>query len=427
MTITADNCGGVKFWRFDPSPPKLSSEAATSPQLTRLSLDAEVLSLILHRDSGLMCASLADLSLVVLDLDSRSVARRFPSAHSATITDVAFSADSRWVVSASLDRCVKVWDVPTGHLVDRFRFARPVTTLSLSPTGEYLATGHAGELGVYLWTNVSLYQHVPLKAIEEKEGDAVPEVHMPLTTVNAAQKSSDDKESENDDAAMEVDESLDDDESYTSPAQLSDELVTLANLPESRWGNLLNLDVIKSRNKPKNPVQKPKDAPFFLPTISGLETKFDLDVKKEEEAPEDNTTASAFSMDMTKFGKDLMAAESDEQLCSALADLRDKGPSAVELEIRSLSPDWGGSSELCRQFLSATAALLRSRTNFEAAEAHLGLFLKLHADLFVGGGNEGLEAALEEVSEAHDAATSDLNKDLVAAASLAAFCRNTLL
>ena len=33
--------------------------------------------------------------------------------------------------------------------------------------------------------------------------------------------------------------------SYKSPDQLSDELVTLSLLPQSRWRNLTNLDIIK--------------------------------------------------------------------------------------------------------------------------------------------------------------------------------------
>ena len=42
--------------------------------------------------------------------------------------------------------------------------------------------------------------------------------------------------------------------------------VTLAGLPPARWQHLHNLDVIKARNKPKEAVQKTKNAPFFLPT-----------------------------------------------------------------------------------------------------------------------------------------------------------------
>ena len=36
---------------------------------------------------------------------------------------------------------------------------------------------------------------------------------------------------------------------FTSPAQLADDLVTLSLLPNSRWQNLLNLDIIKVRER----------------------------------------------------------------------------------------------------------------------------------------------------------------------------------
>lgn len=36
------------------------------------------------------------------------------------------------------------------------------------------------------------------------------------------------------------------------------------------------------RNKPKEPPKVPKAAPFFLPTIAGLQPKFDIQDNKEE-------------------------------------------------------------------------------------------------------------------------------------------------
>merc|ERR1711860_222308 len=61
---------------------------------------------------------------------------------------------------------------------------------------------------------------------------------------------------------------------FKSPDQISDELVTMSLLPNSRWQNLLHLDIIKQRNKPKRPPRVPKAAPFFLPTVPGLQPKF---------------------------------------------------------------------------------------------------------------------------------------------------------
>jgi len=34
--------------------------------------------------------------------------------------------------------------------------------------------------------------------------------------------------------------------------------------------------LFQQRNKPKQPPKAPKAAPFFLPTIAGLEPKFDI-------------------------------------------------------------------------------------------------------------------------------------------------------
>lgn len=64
------------------------------------------------------------------------------------------------------------------------------------------------------------------------------------------------------------------DEVSENPCPLSEGLVTLSNLPKSRWHNLQQLDVIKRHNKPKDPPKQPKQAPFFLPTVPGLQPKF---------------------------------------------------------------------------------------------------------------------------------------------------------
>ena len=58
---------------------------------------------------------------------------------------------------------------------------------------------------------------------------------------------------------------------FKSPEQISADLVTLSLLPNSRWQHLLQIDIIKQRNKPKEPIKVPKQAPFFLPTIPNLE------------------------------------------------------------------------------------------------------------------------------------------------------------
>ena len=40
--------------------------------------------------------------------------------------------------------------------------------------------------------------------------------------------------------------------------------------------------IFQQRNKPKEPPKAPKAAPFFLPTIAGLEPKFAIEENKED-------------------------------------------------------------------------------------------------------------------------------------------------
>jgi hypothetical protein len=54
-----------------------------------------------------------------------------------------------------------------GHLIDSVRFPSAVTSLTMSPQSDFLATSHIGDLGIYLWTNVSLYKHISLKPLPE--------------------------------------------------------------------------------------------------------------------------------------------------------------------------------------------------------------------------------------------------------------------
>lgn len=57
-------------------------------------------------------------------------------------------------------------------------------------------------------------------------------------------------------------------DSVGAPIPLAPEMVTLSLLPRTQWLNLVHLDIIKERNKPIEAPQKPKSAPFFLPTLT---------------------------------------------------------------------------------------------------------------------------------------------------------------
>ena len=77
--------------------------------------------------------------------------------------------------------------------------------------------------------------------------------------------------------------------------------------------------------------------------------------------------------------------------CFALTDeavfglLLDMGPSAIDTELRALSPTGGGSFRLCTQFVRMCDVMLRTRKFFEFVQSCLGLFLKVMFSGYVRG------------------------------------------
>jgi U3 small nucleolar RNA-associated protein 21 len=51
-----------------------------------------------------------------------------------------FSNDGRWIVAASMDSVVRVWDMPTGHLIDIFQFTNELSGLEVNHTDREVIT-----------------------------------------------------------------------------------------------------------------------------------------------------------------------------------------------------------------------------------------------------------------------------------------------
>lgn len=175
-----------------------------------------------------------------MDLETRRIIRFLPS-HKTEITDLTFSPDGKWLIVATADRHVRTWDLPRSKLVDIFLMKKPCRSLDMSPTGEFLVTSHLDDLGVYLWSNITLFTPTTLRPLDpESEGKEVDFPHV---------RPDDPSESD----PFLVDETIEDDQvmedkssdEYKSPEQISQAMVTLSLQPTSRWKNLLNIDLIK--------------------------------------------------------------------------------------------------------------------------------------------------------------------------------------
>ncbi|XP_068608945.1 WD repeat-containing protein 36 [Brachionichthys hirsutus] len=350
LTLTAGSDWLLRFWRFK-----------TRKQEGQLKLNAAPAGMKLHRDSGMLALALDDFTLLVVDIETRRVVRKF-AGHHGCINDMTFSPDGRWLITVAMDCTIRTWDLPSGCLVDCFLVAMAPVGVSLSPTGDFLATAHVDSLGIVLWTNKSLCGPVGLRPLP---ADYQPAMEMlPGVTM---------EESEQQVVSNEDD---DDEDAYESADQLGAELVTLSLLPESRWKSLLHLDIIKRRNKPVAPPAAPAAAPFFLPTLTGLTPRFTAPETVQEET-QSKVLSWGSLCQRSEFSSELESAMQSGSFDRPIRLLKNCGPAAISVELASLT-EGGKDNSLLLAFIQMIGSMFATGRDFDLAHAYLALFLKLH-------------------------------------------------
>lgn len=369
VVVSGDSDGVIKFWNF--------SGETKHPQ-SKITLPSGIVIFRAHAENALVCIVLDNFNVNIMDCDTRTVIRQF-SGHTARITDAVFSADSRWLITASMDCSIKVFDIPSAYMIDHFRMDSACIGLSVSPNGETLATAHVNKLGIYTWTNKSLFTHISLSSMDPHS--VPPKIDLPSTSSSVQQEHDE----------MRIKEETDDETrsnlTYVSPPQIDQHLVTMSKVAASRWQNLLNLDIVKKRNRPKTPLTTPKHASFFLPTIAGLDFQFDVSDQKNEtndkELSKSAQTKSNHFSNLTKFGRFLDDTVKTDNYEICIEHITSLGPSAIDFEIKSLDPHAGGNDIVMLQFMKMVNQMFDSNRNFELAQSYLSLFLKEHGSYLV--------------------------------------------
>jgi len=166
--------------------------------------------------------------------------------------------------------------------------------------------------------------------------------------------------------------------------QLDASLLTLSLVPKSRWQTLLNLDRIRERNRPIQPPEKPKAAPFFLGSsaLGKDDHLLETAVPNDPQSPAVGDERSRISrLAAQKHPQSSISGLlSDFNLdprcdpCRVIEHLTTLPPSAADLEIRSLS------LREMPLFVRALTAQLGVRRQFELVNTWMNVFLKMHGD-----------------------------------------------
>ncbi|KAL4991564.1 Utp21 specific WD40 associated putative domain-containing protein [Aspergillus falconensis] len=360
--------GKVKFWDFQSG--LLIKELDWYPMTATTALRYNSM-------SELVAFSCDDLSIRVVDMETKKIVRELWGC-AGQINDFIFSSDGRWIIAASMDSIVRVWDLPTGHLIDLFRVSSTCTSLTMSPTGDFLATAHADGVGIGLWSNRNLFIPVSTRDLNV---DSLLDTGLPTSSGEGGVGIIE--------AAFQQDyEECDGDGPITCTDQLSGEMLTLSVVPRNKWQTLVHMDLIKERNVPKEPPKRPEKAPFFLPAPASngaSEQNANATLLEEMKFTESSRVAK---LQLTKntnarsrFTSLLRAGCLSGDFEPFFLEMKSLNPSRLEVEIRSLDPQVkGGQSELSA-FVVALSGRLASKRDFELANAWMAVFLRIHSDV----------------------------------------------
>lgn len=373
----------IKFWGVH----------TRKPDGDEIRTELNVVKMIWCEKSDLIVSAMEDFSIYAFDVPTRRVARIF-RGHEGPIVDLCLSEQGRRVISGSMDGCIRVWDVPSGCCMNVAQCREAPTSISVSSNGDFLATTHANNLSIRLWVNSGRFGNENGKLDVEGNvlGDIIEDVEV------------DEEEKDASTVKLVKDVSLD------GGVQVAEKTVTLSGRPANVWTVLSHLQEVRERNKPKEPVKKGANAPFFIPTIKGL--SFQLDTggggnpeSQGEEADEERTTSNE-SMAGSDDGSDsdgegaelvglsrvgsLLLKEKFEDVARLLGAA---STHEIDNELRGLR------GKRCRRnAVKYFEEAMKNGRCFELVQAELGLFLRCHGEALAK--DEGGIDLLERLADA---------------------------
>ncbi len=358
----------LKVWDFEKY--KLLATVNTGSGCTRA---------VLHRNSNLLAVACDDFSVHLYDVFTTPprLVRNF-KGHSRNITDIEITPDGRWLLTSSLDCCLRVWDIAANVSISWSSFPSAITSMSLSPSGEFLATSHVEDLGIYVWTNVGMFEAVNHGKIPTKPTPFFLPTALPQKTEAGDRRG---KEVADEPSAVTLQDLQ---HSNTS------KLTTLSSVSRSHWQQLSSLATIKMRNKPTEAPKAPERAPFFIPSRSAPSNPV-FAVPEEKSSSADGDTGAnsksriindAGNRHLTTLMKHLGRLEEENGALIAMGYMKSLSAPMIDVEFRNLC--FGVVDDIGKSFLSKLLNLfegeVQKRADFEVVQSYINLVLKIHLE-----------------------------------------------
>lgn len=335
--VSAD-ATGVKMWRIVPRPELTASISCVS----------DVADIAIH---GFLCAiaHAEQKAVSVIDLHADRKARTI--AVTDRVTALTWSNGGKWLVMATADAKMIIYDIPTAAIVDRIEFASPCIAALFTGNNGYLVTSHEGGRGaIRVWQNVALLHGPGLLRPGFYQMDSAEHVIAGSAEELKAVP--------------------------TGSIAVRDGEFHLSEGPRTRWQQILKLDEIKLRNKPSRPAEKPKSAPFFLPVrYQGVEPVFiaeagEVAADEPEVKRQRSETESGFLklVDAKKFN-------------AVALHLVSQTPSGVHICIADLED---GGDDSIAAFVDFLAAETESGRNLDLVATWVALFAKQYGPVLRG-------------------------------------------
>jgi U3 small nucleolar RNA-associated protein 21 len=266
----------------------------------------------------------------IIDMHADRKARTITDLSGSVVTAMSWSRGGRWLAIASADKRMIIYDVPTAAVVDRVEFSSGCCAIGFTTNNAQIITTHSeGKGAVRVWQNIALLEGPGIVSQDAYKIDEEPKR-----------------------AAMSIDSSA----SLSTKRQKikeQDGESTLFAGSRTKWQQILKLDEIKERNKPRKAPEKPKNAPFFLPVkYKGVEPVFvapetpevdHFNGKEAKREPAFDSVTSPFihlvvSRDYDAICQHFLALEpAGVHLC--IAELEDTGDDVMESFISFLASE----------------------------------------------------------------------------------------